>query len=705
MILASPVVATAPSAAVAPRAAAANESPAAGPRAPTPVVVTVAADPGTSAVDAVVRADDAAHGVRASTTVGPDGRATLALGPGTYALSVTKPGFAPARVRLVVDARTQVVRVALHATPAAALRTIGAVSAAERGAFNTTPVEETVVPREAYRDMSQPGLDDVLSQKPGMMLDRAGRGIGGFDAPPVALVRGGTPMETQVLLEGVPVAPATTRALALTAIPSFVTQELEVEPGASALVPTIDGAMNGTLNVRFAEPTPVWRALPEQGVDSRGGSFTDLTGGGASGALAFALAAAASGETGDLSITDAIQHAAVVKARTPLSPASGLTVTAYDESDQDRVSTQRFAFTGAEYRIDGAQSGLLARVWHVDDDRDGAVAGDPLERAASDRLSGGSLELDRTAGNAFLSAGYAATHDAGSALGFVTVPDGSYQDVATIFLRAILRPSPRWQLQGAAYDVAARTAAGARRVDESGIGLRAGASYRAGDDLTLRASIGAGFTPPSLVALAGLRGRMGPETAGTADVGLQAHVIDPHTTLSADYFETAGNDRLVETVSALPWVDAGSFTRHGVELSLARFVPRGFGYLLQGWTASDSSRLDATAGDVAAASTQGYAEASYHWANGSRLSFGGTYYGADPALAQPSAVLLNANLEIQIGRRGKIQFDAENLNGARLAVPSALLPFGVERNAWTPAPRTFRMVLRRSIGRTTTDNG
>ncbi|HZO94370.1 MAG TPA: TonB-dependent receptor [Candidatus Baltobacteraceae bacterium] len=669
------------------------------------VVVVVASDPGTSASDALVDARAAGSATHVTVRAARDGRAVLRLPRGRYTVTVTKPGFAPAHAQLVVGPSTHVVRIALHASPASALRTIGEVAAAERGAFNTTPVEETTVPREAYRDMSQPGLADVLTEKPGIIADRASRGIG-FDAPPVALVRGGTPMETQVLLEGVPVTPATTRAFPLTAIPSFVTQELEVSPGASALVPTIDGAMNGTLNLRFAEPTPVWRALPEQGFDSRGGSFTDVTGGGASGALAFAVAGTANGEPGDLTFTNAIQHALAVKARSPLSPASGLTVTAYDEADEDFFSDQHFAFTGAEYRIDGAQAGLLARVWHVDAAREGTAAGDPLEFATTDSLSGGSLELDRTAGKAFVSAGFTATHDDGAASGVVDVPNGSYQNVDTAFLRAIVAASPRWQLQAAAYDVAAHTVAGSRWLGESGIGLRGGVSYRATDALTLRASTGVGFTPPSLVALAGLRGALGgPEASSTTDVGLQAHVIDPHTTLSADYFTTNGDHRLVETLAPDPWTSEGPFTRHGVELSLARFVPAGFGYLLQAWTANDSSNLDLTAGDVAAASTQGYAEASYHWANGSRFSVGATYYAADPAIGQTSAVLLNSNLEIQIGRRGKIQFDVENLNDARLAVPSPLLPLPIVRNAWAPAPRTFRMVLRRSIGRTTTDNG
>jgi hypothetical protein len=106
---------------------------------------------------------------------------------------------------------------------------------------------------------------------------------------------------------------------------------------------------------------------------------------------------------------------------------------------------------------------------------------------------------------------------------------------------------------------------------------------------------------------------------------------------------------------------------------------------------------------VAAGNTHGYSEVSYHWRSGSRFSFGATYYGADAPLDQRAAVLLNSNLEIQLGQHGKIQFDVENLNNQRLAVPT--LPFSPYRNAFAPAPRTFRVVIRRSVGRTGTDNG
>ncbi|HTW82842.1 MAG TPA: TonB-dependent receptor [Candidatus Sulfotelmatobacter sp.] len=665
------------------------------------LTVIVAADPGTSARGAVVRAGTA------RAVVGEGGRARLGLAPGTYDLTVTKPGFAPAHARVVVRTDGDRVRVALHLAPSSALRTIGAVSAAERGASNTSPVPETTVPREAYRDMSQPGLDDVLTQKPALAIDRAGRGLSADDAPPVALVRGGTPLETQTLINGVPVEPATTRALALTAIPTFVLQELEVEPGASAPLPTIDGAVNGSLNLRFAEPVPVLRALPEQGFDGRGGSFSDLTGGGAldGGQVAFGLAAAIDGENGDVAATNVLQRAALLTTRAALSPSGTLTLTGYDESDTDELDQNHFAFSEAEYRLDGAQSALLARAWHVEDERDGVAAGDPLEIATDDRLTGGQLELDRTVGGSLFSAGVTTTGDEGTAAGAIVVPAGSSQTVTTAFLRAILHAGTRWNVQLTGYDVDARTVVPGRVDDISGLAGRAGLAYRLTDRLTLRASSGAGFTPPSLVALAGVRGPLGVEAALTDDVGLDAHVIDAHTTLSADVFTQTGNDRLVEELGPDPWVDAGPFTRHGAEFSLARFVPAGFGYVLQAWTASETPSLAGSIGDVASGNTHGYAEASYHWRNGSRFSFGATYYGADPLLAQRAAVLLNSNLEIQLGRRGKIQFDLENLNNQRLAITSLAVPVLAARNAFAPAPRTFRIVIRRSVGRTGTDNG
>ncbi|MDB5094355.1 MAG: hypothetical protein JWO85_2456 [Candidatus Eremiobacteraeota bacterium] len=670
------------------------------------LVVTVIADPGTTASGALVTVSGQTTPA-ARVRLGSEAAATVPLPPpGTYTVVVTKPGFVPAESRIVVTRQNGVaVRLALHAVASSALRTIGSASTAQRGGGNRGPAPLVVVPREAYRDMSQPGLDDVLTQKPAILIDRAARGLGAADAPPVALVRGGAPHETQVLIEGDPVALATTRTIPLGAIPSFVTSELEIEPGASAALPTIDGAINGTLNVRFAEPTPVWRALPEQGFDGRGGGFTDIAGGGASAdrRVAVAVAGTVNGAAGDVALTDALQRALLVKARAALSSRDALTLTSFSEGDSDRLGANRFAFDGVEYRRDGERSALLVRGWHVASHRDGSAAGDPLETRTDDALTGASLELDRTVGSTLLSLGATETYGTGSASGAVDLAPGSHARVETLFARAVLRPAPRWQVQLGAYDVRDDAVASDRSTTESGPAGRIGVAYRASERLTVRASSGTGFAPAPLVALAGSQGPVGPQTATTTDLGFDARLIDAATTLSADVFTTTGGSRLVEVGGPVPWIDTGAFSRRGAEISLTRFVPVGFGYLLQAWTASDGPSFAQSVGDVAAAQTQGYAELSYHARSGSRISFGATYYGADAALGQPAAVLFNANLEIQVGRRGKLQFDLENLNDARLAIPTAQLPALAPRSAFAPAARTFRVVLRRSFGRTGTD--
>lgn len=662
------------------------------------LTVVVVPDPGASAAGATVRVGTA------YTQTAPDGRARLELAPGSYDVVVRKPGFVPVRAHVVVTARGAVARIALHLAPTAALRTIGGVASAERGATNTSPIPVVVISRENYRDQSQPALPDVFTQKPGVATDRASRGLSAADAPPVPLVRGGTPLETQTLLEGDPVALATTRTAPLTAIPTFATQELEVDPGTSAPLPTVDGAINGTLNIRFAEPTPVWRALPEQGFDSRGGSFTDVTGGGATAdrRVAFAIAADTSGAHGNVAATDAVSRAFLVHARGALSSASGLTLTSLHESDLDGFGGNRFGFDAAEYRGSGAQSTVLARAWRVSASRDGAAAGDPLETSTDDVLTGGSLEFDRSVGTSVLAVGASETYGTGTANGAVVVAPGAAERVQTAFLRAILTPGPRWQAQLAAYAVVSDATANANHLDEHGLLARAGVSYRVSDRVTLRASSGSGFAPPSLVALAGFSGPMGVETATTDDVGVQARVIDGHTTLSADVFATHGGNRLIETIGPLPWTNGGPFARRGAEFSLARFVSAGFSYLLQAWTASETPAL-ASIGDIASGATHGYAEISYHWANGSRVSLGATYYGRDALLAQPAVLPLNVNWEQQIGERGKIQLDIENLNGVRLGIPTSALPVLAPRNAFAPAPRTLRIVVRRSLGRSGTD--
>ncbi|MEA2720203.1 MAG: TonB dependent receptor, partial [Candidatus Eremiobacteraeota bacterium] len=395
-------------------------------------------------------------------------------------------------------------------------------------------------------------------------------------------------------------------------------------------------------------------------------------------------------------------RALLLKARASLSPAATFTATGYSEADTNRFDRNGFGFTTAELRLNGAHDSVLARWWHASSIRDGAAAGDPLVFHTEDALTGASLELDHTRGDDLFSAGVTETYGLGSANGGIFVGAGAHERIQTAFARAIVHPARRVETQFALYDFGADVVANGRRLTESGLLARVGAAYRASDRTTLRASVGEGFTPPSLVAFAGLRGAIGPTGSGTVDLGIEQRVIDNRTTLSADVFATREVNRLIESRRG-GWVDAGTVARRGAELSLARRPAVGLGFLLQAWTATETPALLATVGDVASGATHGYTEISYHGAQGSRVSLGATYWGADPSLAQPATVLLNTNVEIQVGARGKIQFSIENLNDAARAVIAPAHPFLSAPSAFAPGPRTVRLLLRRSFGRTGTD--
>ena len=673
------------------------------------LTVLVVPDPGASAAGATVRAavvrsaaDEPVAGT--STRAARDGRAAIDLEPGSYDIAVDKPGFVPARARIALSAAGTALRVALHAVPSSALRTIGAVAAAQRGAFNDAPTPLAVLPREGYRDQGQPNLTTVLAQTPGLFVDRAARGLaGGGDAPPVPLVRGGTPLETQVLVDGMPLAFATTRTLALSAVPAFLTQEIELTPGSAAPLPFIDGDVNGTLNIRLPEPTTsAFRALPEIGADGNGGSFADLLATGASPdrKIAAVLTASASGQHGERTYLDTVQRALAFKARAALSPTATFTATRYAENDSDQYTTNRIDLTAGELRLSGTRDALLARLWRADANRSGDAAGDPLVRDSGDTLTGGSLELDRTSGPDLFSLGASATDNRGAFDG-----RSGTERIQTAFARAIVHPARKLEAQLALYGAGIDARTGSSAIRAHGILSRVGLAYRAGAATTLRASVGDGYAPPSLVALASLADRLhGIENADTADLGIETRVIDSRTTLSADVFATRIHDRLVEGVPlGTSWSDIGETARRGMDVSLGRRPAAGLGYLLQAWTAGETPGLGPTYADVASAATHGYAELSYHGLQGSRVSLGATYLGADGAFAQPATVFFNTNLEIQVGARGKIQFDVENLNDAPVRVRTDALRRFTPRSAFGLAPRTVRMFLRRSIGRAGSD--
>ncbi|MEA2666863.1 MAG: outer rane receptor for ferrienterochelin and colicin [Candidatus Eremiobacteraeota bacterium] len=105
--------------------------------------------------------------------------------------------------------------------------------------------------------------------------------------------------------------------------------------------------------------------------------------------------------------------------------------------------------------------------------------------------------------------------------------------------------------------------------------------------------------------------------------------------------------------------------------------------------------------------SQGYAEASYNWANGARLSFGEQYYGPNNSMNVPAFVSSNANLRLPIGNRNTLlSINADNLFNVYgnayisafqgVSVPLANGKLGLT-NANVLTPRVFRFSLTRNF--------
>lgn len=287
----------------------------------------------------------------------------------------------------------------------------------------------------------------------------------------------------------------------------------------------------------------------------------------------------------------------------------------------------------------------------------------------------------------------------------------------------------------------------------SAAAVRAGGSYVVRDGLALRASLGSSFAPPPLDALSFVAPTIDPhvglplqttwvranpdltlESAFAYDVGAEWRLHGGTTTVSADAFLTATHGAFLQGTFA--WTNAPPMRETGIEASIVQFERVGFGFIAQGALLRtyvsgpiapgfyDGDNLGVLSGqniagggffvpgynDVAAMRVpyaQGYGEISYKWPRGSRLSLGGLYEGANNPYAVPAFAALNANLELSLGGKEKLQISVENLlNALDGELPVAFGGVGVPTalgttagtNANVLAPRTIRVVFRQSFG-------
>lgn len=432
----------------------------------------------------------------------------------------------------------------------------------------------------------------------------------------------------------------------------------------------------------------------------------------------------------------------------------------------DALEADRLRFQTVQARYASGDDTLAARLFNLDLARD--LGSSAFGGSAYDSNFGGSfswshavaknryaLEFDDSNGAAQSSDVYASP-----------ILAGSLTDTFRTRATANLQLTPRDALDLAAEtetisDRYAPAGASFARRSWTPAGARAGYAHTLLPGLAIRASAGTSAVPapldvlsgyaPTLERYVGLPSRVVTtastvsylERANGTDVGLEWQLHGQTTTISVDLYHSHTNGAYVEETSPAgagamtqTWFNGPPAVDEGAEFSIVQFKRVGLGFIAQfslprtyvqgplpaslyasgnlailpNQNVSGGAFYVAGQNDVAPLRVpyaQGYGEISYKWPRGSRASIGVLYLGANNAYARDAFAVVNANIEISAGDRGKLQFSVENLTDALdnplplafqgIGVPLANGSIGLT-NANVLPPRTLRFMFRQSIG-------
>ncbi|HEY1654600.1 MAG TPA: TonB-dependent receptor [Candidatus Tumulicola sp.] len=432
----------------------------------------------------------------------------------------------------------------------------------------------------------------------------------------------------------------------------------------------------------------------------------------------------------------------------------------------DATENDRFRFDLLRARYASGDDAFDARAYDSTLARDfGSSAGGG---SAYDTEAGGTFAWSHAIANNRYSleiADSAGTAD-GQGAAAVPIAAGSRLDSFRIRAAASLAPTARDRID-LAYEAeslnadAAPDGASLARSAWATSNARIGYARTLRTGLAVHGSIGTSVVPPPLEVLSGALPAMqryvglparsvattssvaGLERANGVDLGLEWRLHGETTTVSASVYGSQTLGAYVQESSAAgpqsvrqTWFAGPPMIDDGIEFSIVQFKPVGLGYIAQfslprtyvrgpldpsfysggnlamlpGQNLSGGAFFAAGQNDAAPVRvpySQGYAELSYKWPRGSRASVGALYLGSNNAYGRTAFATLNANLEISVGDRGKLQFSIENLTDALDArLPIAFAGVGVpladgeagRTNANVLAPRTLRFMFRQSFG-------
>ncbi len=231
------------------------------------------------------------------------GVANVSTLPGVYDLAVEATGYTGSTIagNAVLPGTDTKTTASLQRISFSSLRTIGHTYTSRSGSFNTSSASISSVSSDTMLDRGEVQVRNLLDQIPGIING------GGYElnsAAPGAVitpqVRGGFPYETESLIDGHPIALASTGSYDAEFLTAYMLDNVEVAKGPGVFSDTITGAVNGTVNYRTLSPTRVPHFSIDLGTDKYGGELVNARATGTTGKVGYAFDYLSDGTPGPL---------------------------------------------------------------------------------------------------------------------------------------------------------------------------------------------------------------------------------------------------------------------------------------------------------------------------------------------------------------------------------------------------------------------
>ena len=219
------------------------------------------------------------------------GAFSITVPPGVYRVDVAKSGYLPAQLTdlALVAGSNQPLTISLTRVSLTSLQSIGSTTAIVRGsgsAINTGAATSSFVPAIAFQNLANPQINDVLQRIPDVNIERMG------SQPDTTIVLDGTqPYETQVLIDGHPIALGQYGVWSSQFFPSFLIGGAESQAGPGNTTPFANIAIGGTVNLLTPGYTRQPTAELVTGMDSYDSQYSHLLATGSAGKLQYVAGA------------------------------------------------------------------------------------------------------------------------------------------------------------------------------------------------------------------------------------------------------------------------------------------------------------------------------------------------------------------------------------------------------------------------------